>query len=74
MRRRYVRVPPEKKDTVVAALVSGAVAACVGAVTFYLTRMLLSREELGPRGALGPGDEETLLSGGDGDEQGGGRE
>lgn len=74
MRRRYVRVPPEKKDTVAAALVSGAVAACVGAVTFYLTRMLLSREELGPRGALGPGDEEALLPEGNDVEQGRGHE
>ncbi len=74
MRRRYIRVPPERKDTVAAALVSGAVAACVGAVTFYLTRMLFSREELGPGEALGPGDEEALLPTGDDDGQGRGRE
>ena len=80
MRRRFVRVPPERKDTVAAAIVSGAVAAAVGAVTFYLTRVFLTREVLEPRGrvnpreTLEPGDDRPLLPGGDGDEQGGARE
>ncbi len=31
-----------------AALASGAVAVCAGAVTFYLARLFLSREPIGP--------------------------
>ena len=68
MRRRYIRVPAERRDNVVALIASGAVAACVGAVTFYFTRMLLARE------ALEAEEERTLLAPGEGDEQGGGRE
>jgi len=55
-----VSVPPERGDVVAAALVSGAVALAVCAVTFYLTRTLLAREPLEPdagRGLLGQGDE-----------------
>jgi len=68
MRRRYIRVPAEPKDNVSALLVSGALAAGVGVVTFYFARMLFARELLE--------SEEELLSlpAGEEEEQGGGRE
>ena len=66
MRRRYIRVPAERKDDVAALVVSGALAACVGAVTFYLTRVLLAREVLEPKGGI------LSLPPGDDDGQGGG--
>lgn len=67
MRRRYIRVPAEKKDTVAALMVSGALAACVGAVTFYFTRMLFARELLEVE------EDRPQLTAGEGEEQGGGR-
>ena len=45
---RWIRLRPGRRETVGAALASGAVAACVGAVTFYLARLFLSREPIGP--------------------------
>lgn len=68
MSRRYIRVPAERKDTVAALMASGAVAACVGAVTFYVTRLFLARESLAPED-----DERPLLPPGDDNERGGGR-
>ena len=50
MKQRYVRVPPRRQDTVGALMASGIVAAGVGAVTFYLTRLFLAREPLGTEG------------------------
>lgn len=47
MKRRFVRRQPEVRDTVGAALVSGAVAVGVGLVSFYFVRLLLAREEVG---------------------------
>ena len=44
MRQRYIRNEPERRDDVAAAMVAGALAAGVGAVTFYLARLLLARE------------------------------
>jgi len=44
MRKRYIRNEPERRDDVAAAMVAGALAAGVGAVTFYLARLLLARE------------------------------
>ena len=66
MRRRYIRVPAEPKDNARALVVSGALAACVGVVTFYFTRMFLAREALEPEG------EPLSLPAGDDEEQGGG--
>jgi hypothetical protein len=43
---RYVRNAPAPKDDVSAALVSGAAAALVGLVTFYLARILFARERV----------------------------
>ena len=68
MRRRYIRVPAERKDDVAALVVSGALAACVGAVTFYLTRTFLARELLEPE------EGRPSLASGDDEEEGGGRE
>lgn len=44
MRRRWIRVRPERRDDVGALVAAGVVAAGVGAVTFYLARLLLARE------------------------------
>ena len=44
MKQRYIRNEPERRDDVAAAMVAGALAAGVGAVTFYLARLLLARE------------------------------
>jgi hypothetical protein len=58
---RYVRRAPEKKDTVSAALMSGAIAASLGLVAFYFTRILLARERID---ATSPEDsEEAILRG-----------
>ena len=65
MSPRYIRVPAERRDTVAALLASGAVAACVGAVTFYFARLLLAREALAPEGA-----ERRVLSPGAGEDRG----
>jgi hypothetical protein len=46
MSETWIRVPPERGDTVAAGVVAGAVAAGVGLVTFYLVRTLLAREPL----------------------------
>ena len=46
MRTRYLRTEPGKRETWSAAAVSLAVAAGVGAVTFYLTRLILAREAI----------------------------
>jgi hypothetical protein len=68
MRQRYIRVPAEKKDTVAAAILSGAAAAAVGVVTFYLTRTFLAREPLPPAAGR------PLLPRSDGKDDEGGRE
>ena len=47
MKRRYVRREPEPKDTIGAAMLSGALALGVGLVSFYFVRLLLAREEVG---------------------------
>jgi len=44
MKSRYLRLEPGRKEKLSAALVSGAVAAGVGLVTFYFAKLLLSRE------------------------------
>ena len=57
MSRRWIRVPPEKGDTLAAAIVSGAIATGVALVTFYLVRTLLARESIEPelgRAAIPP--------------------
>ncbi len=41
-----MRVEPTKRDTWTAAAVSVAVAAGAGAVTFYLTRLMLARDAI----------------------------
>ena len=47
MSRRFVRREPEPKETVGAALLSGALAVGVGLVSFYFVRLLLARDEVG---------------------------
>lgn len=50
-RRRWIRVRPDRGENLRAALAAGALAAGVGVVSFYLTRLLLAREPLqGPPG------------------------
>jgi hypothetical protein len=44
MRRRWIRVRPERRDDVGALLAAGVVAAGLGAVTFYVSRLFLARE------------------------------
>jgi hypothetical protein len=44
MSPRYIRSAPTNRDTWSAAIASCAVAASVGLVTFYLARILLSRD------------------------------
>lgn len=46
MSPRYVRARPSRRDELVAGLVAGALATGVGLVSFYLTRLLLSRRAL----------------------------
>lgn len=59
MKTRYVRIEGRKRDTLSAAAVAAAVAAGVGAVTFYFTRLLLAREQVPPAGdAEAPDDED----------------
>jgi ABC-type sulfate transport system permease component len=55
MSPRYIRTRPERRDEVTAAMASGVLAIGVGLVTFYVVRLLLSREPLGdPRRLEGP--------------------
>jgi hypothetical protein len=49
----WIRVPADRGDRARAALAAGAVAAGVGLITFYLARILLSREKLGEGGVPG---------------------
>jgi len=44
---RYLRNRPDRGDDLRALVISSAVAAGVGVVTFYFTRLLLAREPLG---------------------------
>lgn len=57
MTRYYRRRRPGARETAVSAAVAAALAAGVGAVTFYLVRLFLSRERLGPPPPL-PSDED----------------
>ena len=44
---RYLRNRPTREENVRAAVLSSMIAAGVGVVTFYFTRMLLAREPMG---------------------------
>ena len=44
---RYLRNRPDRGEDLRAIVISSAVAASVGIVTFYFTRLLLAREPLG---------------------------
>lgn len=44
MTPRYLRKTPGRKEHVAAAVISGTLAAGVALVTFYFTRLFLSRE------------------------------
>lgn len=59
---RYRRVDLDEGDRRAAAVVSLAVGALAGVVSFYVVRLMLSREEL-PGGArsIGPADEGRAL-------------
>ena len=46
MKTRYMRGEPTKRHSWSAAAVSLAVAAGAGAVTFYLTRLILARDRI----------------------------
>jgi len=52
MSARWIRIPPEPRHDVAAALAAGVLAVGVGVVTFWLARLVLARERL-------PGGEET---------------
>ena len=52
MSTRYGRGRPSQKDSAAAAVVSVAIGAAVGAVTFYLTRLFLTRQDLTPSSLL----------------------
>jgi hypothetical protein len=54
MTRYFRRVEPGRREKLQAGLVAGALAAAVGAVSFYFVRILLSREALEP---LAPSEE-----------------
>lgn len=54
MSGEWIRVPPERGDTVRSLLAAGVMAAGAGLVTFYLTRLLLARERLSSKGPPGP--------------------
>ncbi|HSH74576.1 MAG TPA: hypothetical protein VLA09_02640 [Longimicrobiales bacterium] len=47
MSPRYVRNRPERGDDLAAALVSAALAASVGLITFYFARLVIAREPVG---------------------------
>jgi len=65
----WIRRPPEARDTAAAFVLAGVAAVGVGAVTFYLTRLLLAREPLGGRGLPvatqggGRADQDTATAG-----------
>lgn len=46
MKRRWVRVPPDREDTLRAALTAGVLAVGVGTVTFWAVRLFLAREPI----------------------------
>jgi len=46
--RYHIRRTPGRRETLTAAAVAAAAAAGVGLLTFYLSRLLLSREVLEP--------------------------
>lgn len=57
MSSRYVRNEPDSRENLSAAVISGALAACVGLATFYLARLLLAREPIGAPGLEKPAKE-----------------
>lgn len=58
MTRYYRRRRPGARETAVSAAAAAALAAGVGAVTFYLVRLFLSRERLGLPPSLPSSDED----------------
>jgi hypothetical protein len=48
MSRYYRRIEGGRKTSIQAGLVAGGIAAAVGAVSYYMVRLILSREPLGP--------------------------
>jgi hypothetical protein len=50
--RRWLRLEPGKRENVMAAGIALGAAAVVGTVLFYFGRILISREEVPPGGAL----------------------
>ncbi len=46
MKRRWIRLRPDRKDTAAAALVATTLGLGVGVVAFYVVRLLLAREPL----------------------------
>lgn len=68
MRQGWIRNEPEPRTSAVAGLLALGAGVAVAGVTFYLTRLLLSREPLplrpGPADrALGPGEPEREAPG-----------
>jgi hypothetical protein len=43
---RYARRRPTRRDDLVAGLIAGGLAAGIGLVTFYVSRLLLARAQL----------------------------
>ena len=50
MTRYYRRIEGGRKSSIQAGLVAGGVATVVGAVSYYLVKLLLAREPLDPIG------------------------
>lgn len=46
-RRRWIRMPPEREDTVGAAALAVVAGVGVGVATWYVARLLLAREPVG---------------------------
>ncbi len=61
MSRYYRMKEPGRRENLRAGLVAGGVAAAVAAVSFYLTRLFVSREPLEPLDSSG--SEDTVKEG-----------
>lgn len=66
---RWIRKPTGRREYAGALIAAGAVAVGVGAATFYVVRLLLSREPLEATGLTGP---RAVPSGGSAPEKEGG--
>jgi putative flippase GtrA len=72
MSPRYRRTRSTKADTLAATAISGVIGAAVAAVTFYMTRVFLSREPMMARAVSGEVAKEAAASLGSGEGSGAG--